>query len=70
MLSNIVYSINAVMPMFLLVIVGAMLNKCKKVNKEFTVVADWLVFKVALPIMLFLEIASSEFTYMCIMVIY
>jgi len=50
------------MPMFLLVIVGATLNKCKKVNKEFTVVADWLVFKVALPIMLFLEIASSEFS--------
>ena len=59
MLSNLSYSINAVLPIFLLVVVGAFLNKCGKVNASFTEIADWLVFKVGLPIMLFLEVAKS-----------
>ncbi len=60
MWSNILYSFNAVMPMCILVVIGAILNKTGKINKEFTAVADWLVFKVALPIMLFTEVATSE----------
>lgn len=59
MLSNLSYSINAVLPIFLLVVIGAFLNKLGKVNSSFTEIADWLVFKVGLPIMLFLEIANS-----------
>ena len=59
MLSNLSYSINAVLPIFLLVVVGAFLNKFNKVNAQFTEIADWLVFKVGLPIMLFLEVAKS-----------
>ncbi len=60
MLSNLTYSINAVLPIFLLVIIGAILNKFNKVNVQFTEIADWLVFKVGLPVMLFLEVAKSE----------
>lgn len=59
MLSNLSYSINAVLPIFLLVVVGAFLNKTNKVNSSFTEIADWLVFKVGLPVMLFLEVANS-----------
>lgn len=59
MLSNLSYSVNAVLPIFLLVVIGAILNKFNKVNAEFTEVADWLVFKIGLPIMLFLEVANS-----------
>lgn len=59
MLSNLSYSINAVLPIFLLVVVGGFLNKFNKVNASFTEIADWLVFKVGLPIMLFLEVAKS-----------
>ncbi|MBO5257993.1 MAG: AEC family transporter [Clostridia bacterium] len=59
MLSNLSYSVNAVLPIFLLVVVGAFLNKWGKVNAQFTEIADWLVFKVGLPIMLFLEVAKS-----------
>lgn len=59
MLSNLSYSVNAVLPIFLLVVVGAFLNKLNKVNAQFTEIADWLVFKVGLPIMLFLEVAKS-----------
>ena len=60
MLSNLSYSINAVLPIFLLVVVGAFLNKWNKVDASFTEIADWLVFKVGLPIMLFLEVAKSR----------
>ncbi len=60
MLSNLSYSINAVLPIFLLVVVGAFLNKWNKVNASFTEIADWLVFKIGLPIMLFLEVAKSR----------
>ncbi len=60
MLSNLSYSVNAVLPIFILVIVGAVLNKYNKVNTQFTEIADWLVFKVGLPIMLFLEVAKSS----------
>jgi len=59
MLSNLSYSVNAVLPIFLLVVVGAFLNRFNKVNAQFTEIADWLVFKVGLPIMLFLEVAKS-----------
>ena len=60
MLDNLLYSINAIFPIFLLVILGAVLGKCGKMTTSFTEAADWLVFKVALPIMLFLEIARCE----------
>ncbi len=60
MLSNLSYSVNAVLPIFILVIVGAVLNKYNRVNAQFTEIADWLVFKVGLPIMLFLEVARSS----------
>lgn len=60
MLSNLTYSINAVLPIFLLVVIGALLNKAGKLNSGFTEVADWLVFKIGLPVMLFLEVAESR----------
>lgn len=60
MLDNLMYSINAILPIFLLVILGAVLSKAGKVNDKFNDTADWLVFKIALPIMLFLEVAECS----------
>lgn len=60
MLDNLLYSINAIFPIFLLVILGAILGKCGKITESFNEAADWIVFRVALPVMLFLEIARSE----------
>ncbi|MGN1345418.1 MAG: AEC family transporter [Eubacteriales bacterium] len=59
MLSNLTYSVNAVLPVFLLVVLGALLKRGGKINAAFLDVADWMVFKVALPVMLFLEVAQS-----------
>lgn len=60
MLDNLIYSINAILPIFLLVVVGALLNKHNKINEKFTETADWLVFNIALPLVLFLEVASCS----------
>lgn len=60
MLDNLLYSINAIFPIFLIVILGAILGKCKKLTPQFTEAADWLVFKIALPVMLFSEVAGSR----------
>lgn len=60
MLDNLIYSINAILPIFLLVVVGALLNKWNKLSDSFMEVADWLVFNIALPLVLFLEVASCS----------
>lgn len=60
MLNNLVYSINSIVPIFLLVVLGALLKKWGKIGESFTEVADWIVFKIALPVMLFLEVASCS----------
>ncbi len=54
------YSVNAIFPIILLVGIGAFLKKWGIVGSSFTETADWLVFKVGLPCMLFLEVASCS----------
>lgn len=60
MLSNLNYSINAVAPIFPLVILGMLLKRIGFVNDEFIDIAEKIVFKISLPIMLFLEVAESS----------
>ena len=60
MLENFIYSVNAVLPYFVLVLLGAVLKKTCKISDAFTERADWLVFNIGLPSMLFLEIASCS----------
>lgn len=60
MLDNLIYSINAILPIFLLVVFGAVLGKAGKLTDDFCEVADWLVFRVGLPVMLFLEVAECS----------
>ena len=60
MLDNLIYSANAIFPIFFLVILGAAIKKFGKITDSFTEIADWLVFKISLPVMLFFEVARSE----------
>ena len=60
MLSNFLYSFNAVTPIFLIVIVGVVLKKIGFVNDTFLDISEKLVFKLALPVMLFLEVAHGS----------
>lgn len=59
MLESFIYAVNTVLPIFVIVILGYILMQTGFINTGFTNVADRLVFKVALPVMLFLEVAKS-----------
>lgn len=60
MLSNLTYSVNAILPIFLLAVLGALFRKTGKIDDRFVDTADWLMFKIALPVMLFQEVAGSS----------
>ncbi len=58
LLGNLLYSVNAILPIILLVILGWVLKRASKLTDAFCEIADWLVFKIGLPVMLFLEVAE------------
>jgi len=59
-LSNLNYSINAIVPVFILVLFGAFLKRIGFVNDDFLEISEKFVFKISLPVMLFLEVAGSS----------
>lgn len=60
MLQNFLYSLNATVPVFALMVLGWVLKRIGFLTDEFTRVADKLVFHLALPSMLFLDIAQMD----------
>ncbi|MBE5945217.1 MAG: AEC family transporter [Lachnospiraceae bacterium] len=59
-MSDFVFSINVTMPIFLVILLGYILRKFNLISDEFVAVANKYVFMVALPIMLFQEISTSD----------
>ncbi len=59
-MENFLFSLNATMPVFLVMAVGWFLMQIKLFNKDFLSVADKYVFKVALPVLLFRDIATTN----------
>lgn len=59
-MENFVFSLNATIPIFLIIILGWVLMQVGIFNKEFTTVADRYVFKVALPLLVFKDIATAN----------
>ena len=59
-MSNFIFSVNATIPLFLIIALGFFLRKIKMFNESFLSVADKFVFKVALPLMLFKDISSMD----------
>jgi len=60
MLESFLYSLNVVVPLFIIVILGFILGQRKFLSSEFLAVSEKFVFKVTLPAMLFLEVAHSN----------
>lgn len=56
------FSLNAIAPIFVLVVVGAVLKKIKFADDSFFSVCDKLCFKICLPCLLFLDIAEASFS--------
>ena len=60
MLESFIFSFNIVVPIFLIVLLGAVLNKLKFFNEGFLSACDKLVFKICLPCLLFQDIATAN----------
>lgn len=60
MISNFIYSLNATMPVFLVIVLGWWLKRIHLLTDEFVSVADKLVFRVALPVLVFRDIAGAD----------
>lgn len=59
-MSNFIFSINSILPIFLVMLLGWFLKRIKFLSDEFISGADKLVFKVALPILLFQDISEAD----------
>lgn len=59
-MENFLFSVNATMPIFLIILLGWFLKKIHIINDEFANVANKYVFKVSLPVLLFRDIATTS----------
>lgn len=61
MLDNLIISANSILPIFIIIILGYILKSIGLLNNAFIDVSDKLVFKCALPAMLFYNVATTDF---------
>ena len=59
-MSDFIYSLNATMPVFFVMILGWWLKRIHFLTDDFVSIADKLVFKVALPVLVFKDIAAAD----------
>ena len=64
MLSDLLFSFNAVIPLFLVLLLGLAAKKLKIVDEAATKQMNALLFKIVLPIMLFSSVYGSNYTQM------
>ena len=62
-MDSFLYSINATVPIFLVMIVGWVIKQIGVIDDHFANVANKYVFKVALPVLLFRDLAAADFKY-------
>ncbi len=60
MIESVLFSVNTVAPIFVIVILGAVLGKCKFFSEDFLTVCDKLVFDVCLPCLIFKNIVGAD----------
>lgn len=61
-MSDFIFSLNATMPVFLIILLGFFLRKIGMLTEEFIPVADRFSFRVTLPILVFVDIATADIT--------
>lgn len=59
-MSSFLFSLNAVAPVFLLMVLGMFFRKIHVVNDEFAGYMNKFVFSIALPVMLFQDLATTD----------
>lgn len=60
-MDSFIYSINATVPVFLVMVLGGVIKKIGIIDEHFANVANRYVFKVALPVLLFRDLSKSDF---------
>ncbi|MBO4458277.1 MAG: AEC family transporter [Butyrivibrio sp.] len=60
-MNNLIFSLNATLPVFLLMIFGYLLNKIGYIDDKAAAWMDKFVFKIALPALLFVDLADQDF---------
>lgn len=58
-MSNLIYSLNATVPVFLVIVVGYVLKKIGWITPEFIKVANKINFKVTLPCLLIQDLMNT-----------
>ena len=61
-MDSFIYSINATVPIFLVMIVGWVIKQLGVIDEHFVSKANKYVFHVALPVLLFQQISSADMT--------
>lgn len=59
-MENLLFSLNVTLPIFVIILLGAFLKRIGMLSEGFTASADKFVFKVALPVQLFRDIAAMD----------
>lgn len=59
-MENLIFSLNVTLPIFVIILLGGFLKKTGMLSDGFTTSADKFVFKVALPVQLFRDIAGMD----------
>lgn len=60
-LENLIFSLNATMPIFLLMVLGNVFRRINMINEDASSFMNKFVFKVALPALLFSDLAKQDF---------
>lgn len=59
-MNSLIFSLNATIPVFLLIVLGWILQRIGILNEAFCKASDKLVFHIALPVLLFCDISTSD----------
>lgn len=62
MISNLVFSLNATMPLFLMMVVGYVLRQTRYLDEHSTNTVNRLVFRIFLPALLFMDLAKEDYS--------
>ena len=60
-MDSFIYSLNATVPIFLVMIVGWIIKRLGEIDDHFVNVANKYVFRVALPVLVFKDLAAADF---------
>lgn len=60
-MENLVFSLNATVPIFMMMVLGMFFRKVKLIDAKFTASLNQFVFKAALPAVLFEDMSTSDF---------